>query len=153
MEITVSNAPHRLAHEIKEGGLIFIQDDFQFVIVHMDKQAARKLLKEIESVGDKLLYHFLIWIWSLFHWAGFCRRFIVINTDLAGDLPSPLLQFPDNGVRLLGQFSFSTTSGSKQEPSFSLLGPFLRNHGRCSLAFGHREKMTFMYKRVKFALF
>ncbi len=53
-----------------------------------------------------------------------------INAALAGDLPSPRLQFPDNGVMLLGHFSFSSTPESEEEPSFSLSEPFLRNHGR-----------------------
>ncbi len=112
---------HRLADEVKEGGLTFPQDD---------KQVARKLLQEILSVIDKLLCHFHIWIWSLFQWAGFYRRVIAINAALAGDLPSPRLQFPNNGVILLGQLSFSPTSGSEEEPSLFPLEPFLRNHVR-----------------------
>ncbi len=69
-----------------------------------------------------------------------------INAALAGDLPSPRLQFPNNGVMLLGHFSFSSTPETEEEPSVSLSEPFLRNHGRWSFGFRHRRKMTLMYK-------
>ncbi len=68
---------HRLADEVKEGGLIPIQDGLHIAIVHVDKEVARKLLKEVSAVSAKLLCHFHIWIWSLFLWVGCCRRFIV----------------------------------------------------------------------------
>ncbi len=67
---------HRLDDEVKKDGLIPIQDRRHVAIVHMDKEVASKLLNEILAVAAKLLCHFHIWIWSMFLWAGRCRRFI-----------------------------------------------------------------------------
>ncbi len=59
-----------------------------------------------------------------------------INAALAGDPPTPRLQFPDNGVMLLGHFSFSSTPKS-EEPSLLSSEPFFRNHSPRSLLSGY----------------
>ncbi len=54
-----------------------------------------------------------------------------ITATLAGEQPSQRLRFPDNGVVLLGDFSFSSTpeAEEEEEPSMSISEPYNRNHG------------------------
>ncbi len=56
-----------------------------------------------------------------------------ITATLAGEQPSERLRFPDNGVVLLGDFSFSSTPEAEEEedeePSMSISEPYNRNHG------------------------
>ncbi len=53
-----------------------------------------------------------------------------ITATLAGEQPSERQRFPDNGVVLLGNFSFSSTpeAEEEEEPSMSISEPYNRNH-------------------------
>ncbi len=53
-----------------------------------------------------------------------------IAATMAGEQPSARLRFPDNGVLLLGDFSFSSTpEAEEEEPSMTISEPYNRNHG------------------------
>ncbi len=52
-----------------------------------------------------------------------------INATLAGEEPSGRLQFPDNGVVILCEFSFSSTLETEEEPSISISEPYSRKNG------------------------